>query len=60
MVIAIAMSLVAMTGLSMLMIYGIERMWRRRRLPQTRHLCQFKVSARESLIVNNYKIGRAA
>ena len=56
---AIAVSLVVMTGLSMLMIYGIERMWRRHRLPQTRHLCQFSVAARESRISHDYKIGCA-
>ena len=60
MVIAIAMSLVVMTGLSMLMIYGIERMWRRHRLLETRYIRQVRIAASESQIANNYKIGRAA
>jgi hypothetical protein len=59
-VIAIAVSLVMMTGLSTLMVYGIERMWRRRGLPHTRHLCQFRIAAGGSQTSHNYRIKRAA
>jgi hypothetical protein len=59
--IAMVVSVMMVSGLSALMIYGIERLWRQR-TPRTRVIChQFRTTGRrQSRITDNYKIGRAA
>ena len=60
--IAIVVSVLMVSGLSVLMIYGIEKLWRQRR-PRTRFICHHQLRTtdrRQSRITDTYKIGRAA
>jgi hypothetical protein len=57
---AMVVSVVMVSGLSVLMIYGIERLWRQRR-PHTRVIRhQLTTTGRQSRLADTYKIGRAA
>jgi len=55
-----AVTAVVVVGLSALIIYGIERICRRRRLPHAPYAYQLRVTTGQPRIADKHKIGRAA
>ncbi len=59
--IAMVVSVLMVSGLSVLMLYGIERLWRQRSRPRPRIIRhQLTTTGRQSRLADTYKIGRAA